>query len=69
VEVDFTALGEEVKSFGGIPLSHVSLDLSAHSYTQGSSTFTMPSTYKKDKPWDTDDIDKWKVSCDQKPLK
>ncbi|KAI7426381.1 KRR1 small subunit processome, partial [Hortaea werneckii] len=20
----------------------------------------MPSTYKKDKPWDTDDIDKWK---------
>jgi len=22
----------------------------------------MPSTYKKDKPWDTDDIDKWKVS-------
>jgi len=19
----------------------------------------MPSTYKKDKPWDTDDIDKW----------
>lgn len=24
----------------------------------------MPSTYKKDKPWDTDDIDKWKVSCD-----
>ncbi|RMY68736.1 hypothetical protein D0862_14955 [Hortaea werneckii] len=21
---------------------------------------TMPSTYKKDKPWDTDDIDKWK---------
>ena len=25
----------------------------------------MPSTYKKDKPWDTDDIDKWKVSCHQ----
>lgn len=23
---------------------------------------TMPSTHKKDKPWDTDDIDKWKVS-------
>lgn len=23
----------------------------------------MPSTYKKDKPWDTDDIDKWKVCC------
>ncbi|RMX71989.1 hypothetical protein D0869_15073 [Hortaea werneckii] len=23
-------------------------------------TATMPSTYKKDKPWDTDDIDKWK---------
>ena len=22
----------------------------------------MPSTYKKDKPWDTDDIDKWEVS-------
>jgi hypothetical protein len=22
----------------------------------------MPSTHKKDKPWDTDDIDKWKVS-------
>ncbi|PGH35921.1 KRR1 small subunit processome component [[Emmonsia] crescens] len=21
----------------------------------------MPSTYKKDKPWDTDDIDKWKI--------
>ena len=21
----------------------------------------MPSTHKKDKPWDTDDIDKWKV--------
>lgn len=21
----------------------------------------MPSTYKKDKPWDTDDIDKWNV--------
>lgn len=21
----------------------------------------MPSTYKRDKPWDTDDIDKWKV--------
>lgn len=24
--------------------------------------FTMPSTYKKEKPWDTDDIDKWKVN-------
>ncbi|KAF2092174.1 eukaryotic type KH-domain (KH-domain type I) [Saccharata proteae CBS 121410] len=23
----------------------------------------MPSTYKKDKPWDTDDIDKWKVKA------
>jgi hypothetical protein len=23
--------------------------------------FTMPSTHKKDKPWDTDDIDKWKI--------
>ena len=22
---------------------------------------TMPGTYEKDKPWDTDDIDKWKV--------
>jgi len=22
----------------------------------------MPSTHKKEKPWDTDDIDKWKVS-------
>jgi hypothetical protein len=22
----------------------------------------MPSTHKRDKPWDTDDIDKWKVS-------
>lgn len=22
----------------------------------------MPSTHKQDKPWDTDDIDKWKVS-------
>lgn len=22
----------------------------------------MPSTYEKPKPWDTDDIDKWKVS-------
>jgi hypothetical protein len=22
---------------------------------------TMPSTHKRDKPWDTDDIDKWKV--------
>jgi hypothetical protein len=21
----------------------------------------MPSTYDKEKPWDTDDIDKWKV--------
>lgn len=21
----------------------------------------MPSTYKRDKPWDTDDIDKWKI--------
>src|SRR3569833_2642719 len=21
----------------------------------------MPSTHKKDKPWDTDDIDKWKI--------
>lgn len=21
----------------------------------------MPSTHKKEKPWDTDDIDKWKV--------
>jgi hypothetical protein len=21
----------------------------------------MPSTYKKDKPWDTDDINKWEV--------
>ncbi|EXJ92212.1 ribosomal RNA assembly protein KRR1 [Capronia epimyces CBS 606.96] len=26
----------------------------------------MPSTYKKDKPWDTDDIDKWKIE-DFKP--
>lgn len=25
----------------------------------------MPSTYKKDKPWDTDDIDKWNVRCTQ----
>ena len=24
----------------------------------------MPSTHKKDKPWDTDDIDKWKVRAD-----
>ncbi|OCL12558.1 eukaryotic type KH-domain (KH-domain type I) [Glonium stellatum] len=23
----------------------------------------MPSTYKKDKPWDTDDIDKWKIEA------
>ena len=23
----------------------------------------MPSTHKKDKPWDTDDIDKWKVEA------
>ncbi|RAL16403.1 KRR1 small subunit processome component [Aspergillus homomorphus CBS 101889] len=23
----------------------------------------MPSTYKRDKPWDTDDIDKWKVEA------
>lgn len=22
----------------------------------------MPSTHKQEKPWDTDDIDKWKVS-------
>jgi hypothetical protein len=26
-------------------------------------SFTMPSTYKKEKPWDTDDIDKWKVEA------
>lgn len=26
----------------------------------------MPSTYKKDKPWDTDDIDKWKVCQSQR---
>ncbi|KAK0848120.1 ribosomal RNA assembly protein krr1, partial [Friedmanniomyces endolithicus] len=25
-----------------------------------SAVFNMPSTYKRDKPWDTDDIDKWK---------
>lgn len=25
------------------------------------STTKMPSTHKKEKPWDTDDIDKWKV--------
>jgi hypothetical protein len=24
-------------------------------------TTKMPSTHKKEKPWDTDDIDKWKV--------
>jgi hypothetical protein len=24
-------------------------------------TTDMPSTHKKEKPWDTDDIDKWKV--------
>ncbi|CRG86860.1 hypothetical protein PISL3812_03872 [Talaromyces islandicus] len=24
-------------------------------------TANMPSTYKRDKPWDTDDIDKWKI--------
>jgi hypothetical protein len=24
-------------------------------------TNVMPSTHKKEKPWDTDDIDKWKV--------
>ena len=23
----------------------------------------MPSTHKRDKPWDTEDTDKWKVSC------
>lgn len=28
--------------------------------TQSILTAKMPSTYKKDKPWDTDDIDKWK---------
>jgi ribosomal RNA assembly protein len=27
----------------------------------------MPSTHKKDKPWDTDDIDKWKVSSKSPP--
>lgn len=27
----------------------------------------MPSTHKKDKPWDTDDIDKWKVSGKSPP--
>jgi len=28
----------------------------------------MPSTHKKDKPWDTDDIDKWKVCPFLTPL-
>jgi hypothetical protein len=23
----------------------------------------MPSTYNKDKPWDTEDIDKWKIDA------
>lgn len=26
----------------------------------------MPSTYKREKPWDTDDIDKWKVRLQHK---
>lgn len=26
-------------------------------------TIKMPSTHKKDKPWDTDDIDKWKIEA------
>ena len=33
----------------------------SRSSTNHSSSFKMPSTFKKDKPWDTDDIDKWKV--------
>jgi hypothetical protein len=30
-------------------------------------TATMPSTHEKEKPWDTDDIDKWKVPWTQAP--
>ena len=28
----------------------------------------MPSTHKKDKPWDTDDVDKWKVPSPHRPF-
>jgi hypothetical protein len=32
-----------------------------HSAPPHPNTFTMPSTHNVEKPWDTDDIDKWKV--------
>ena len=31
------------------------------SYRLSHTTANMPSTHNVDKPWDTDDIDKWKV--------
>ena len=43
--------------------SSLSLEPNTIRYTAA----TMPSTYKKDKPWDTDDIDKWKVSISYSP--
>lgn len=33
------------------------------SWVRGDTLPSMPSTYKKDKPWDTDDIDKWKIDA------
>lgn len=37
-------------------------DLGLHLESWNSNTAAMPSTHDKEKPWDTDDIDKWKVS-------
>jgi hypothetical protein len=50
------------KDFPTLGSSHVQEAKFVHKYTPKSTTRAMPSTHKKDKPWDTDDIDKWKVN-------
>jgi hypothetical protein len=38
-----------------------SVSVSVSAFLRNTTKLNMPSTHKKDKPWDTDDIDKWKV--------
>ena len=42
-------------------LFYIPLSLYSPSTLSLSAVVTMPSTHNVDKPWDTDDIDKWKV--------
>jgi hypothetical protein len=46
-------------------LSSTFVFIAGSSPTTQTAVAKMPSTNNKDKPWDTDDIDKWKVGFEQ----